>query len=1489
LPDQLPTLGYYDGAINTPKTYTAGNTMDDFDLYSIDISYNNIVPEVQIPVSFIEIPGLQVDLPTGQFIDGTGQGTVSGILVRTASTQMYLHAVADTQEWGVSEYFVVEPAPYEQVILIADGQTLIPGGEWRDPDGDGTDELVGRVGSPGSKRVHEVFDIHGYLVDQYFNPVNQPPTGWPVVELLLDGSVIRTMAPSGPDVEFADVEFTTLGSHELMMRQQTDNSIFNIVTIEATSGDVESFTIENVSNKNAGDPMLVTITAWDNYGYVAETFTGDVTLELFSNGTLVDYDGPISPQTVTFDAADQGIKDVSVTVYYAGESLGLGPDNLTIEASVIIGEKKNGFSDPFDIYEKTYAGIILMLPGDVHHPGIPSIMPGQPNMPLIKLDKGHSVTAGASILSNIYAIDEYGNRFDTQGNPQYQIVLSLADGQANVDFDLITPGMDAAGTVVLGTDGFAQREFKIYTAKAIHTVNAIGLGNYSDSSDITVNIGPYNDNGKLLLIVAGETILPGWPIGKTGNPNPVQAYTVMSSTIYACDQFYNIDTGFNGQDVVQLNSNDNAINVSDIDFNQGKAVVSDLFLRGGQGFEITTLIAADQTLPARNSSSLVPVEPGAFFVINVPSEIAVGEEFPLVVELMEPTVPPTPGNFNHEIYFEAVKSDLSPATAVLDSSFTVLINGVGTENQQRYFHPETIRIKVTDQFNRIRYSSDIKVVPNGLIYQVDCPANDPVSVDDEFTMTVSLFDSIYPYHVITTMDHYTNISVVNGGGIVGIAGQQLVEGIATITNQSYTKSETVNFKAAGTVTVDQNIYSPIGYSENMTFVPGAYSRVQIIAPGEIPLRGTDSPQGKDSSNTEEMTQTARQGFNVTVYAVDMYWNIVNSIGSQGAEREIKLTASDGSLIDYPTNSFINGKRVMENVQLFFPPVVTVTAEDVTNGSNGINSDASTIPVVGYSFTIIVQPNWPPDNQDQYVTGKNLNILVKVWEYSTGEDGDIEKVEIVTVTPFHLIPLNNNFEPLDPNNIKSLWSGRDPLDPNRFVADAPSTGGGTEFVIQYMVAEDVIFQAVGADGWVGYSVDEEDNTKIIHFEPERVEYQLMMPDEGIVGPPDTFTMTVSAIDVNTDTIPENYSSAFTIQVANVANAANQHDGILLVTQREIAGGSVSFEQAFTRAGIISFKVVDVYDSGMSAESSILLHAGALAECQDDIPEIMEAGTEKEVRLAFFDQYSNPIKDVQSVLSLDDDLKSYQLGKLNTFSVMSNSLGVSTARLSVLEGFSGHLFFAAMFGGQLINKVIKVVGPPETNLTFGGLSHDTFKGHSVKTTDPIILAAEYDGDILSLDRIMYRVDDGQWQEYLGAFNITEVGVHTIEYYGVTVGELEHPEAAKKSLTVYVTALTAESEGLVNYPNPFQAGKEATALEFYHNLDSSMKLLVFDLMGQKVYEQDYAAGEILRDANGINKILWDGRNSDGRVVANGGYVVYIKINDAGRTVKRKIAVRK
>lgn len=81
--------------------------------------------------------------------------------------------------------------------------------------------------------------------------------------------------------------------------------------------------------------------------------------------------------------------------------------------------------------------------------------------------------------------------------------------------------------------------------------------------------------------------------------------------------------------------------------------------------------------------------------------------------------------------------------------------------------------------------------------------------------------------------------------------------------------------------------------------------------------------------------------------------------------------------------------------------------------------------------------------------------------------------------------------------------------------------------------------------------------------------------------------------------------------------------------------------------------------------------------------------------------------------------------------------------------------------------------------------------------------------------------------------------------------------------------------SYPNPFS---NTVNIEFYLHEQSNVSLSIFDLSGQELF--------ILSNDNlgvGKQRMVWNGTNSSGSVVANGIYFVKLKINE--EIVTRKI----
>jgi len=97
----------------------------------------------------------------------------------------------------------------------------------------------------------------------------------------------------------------------------------------------------------------------------------------------------------------------------------------------------------------------------------------------------------------------------------------------------------------------------------------------------------------------------------------------------------------------------------------------------------------------------------------------------------------------------------------------------------------------------------------------------------------------------------------------------------------------------------------------------------------------------------------------------------------------------------------------------------------------------------------------------------------------------------------------------------------------------------------------------------------------------------------------------------------------------------------------------------------------------------------------------------------------------------------------------------------------------------------------------------------------------------------------------------------------------------------------DGVHNRPNPFRAGREETLIKYDLEQPSNVTIIIYDLLGQEVWQENYESGE--NGGREANSVSWDGRNLSGKVVANGGYFCRIWVEKEKRHMLRKIAVAK
>ena len=151
------------------------------------------------------------------------------------------------------------------------------------------------------------------------------------------------------------------------------------------------------------------------------------------------------------------------------------------------------------------------------------------------------------------------------------------------------------------------------------------------------------------------------------------------------------------------------------------------------------------------------------------------------------------------------------------------------------------------------------------------------------------------------------------GTLLGTTNITAVGGIATFTNLAHPYATNIALTfSSGSLTATN--------SGTISVSPGAMSRLQILAPGETAAPGTTT--GKTGTAN---AQTAGTAFNVTVNAVDGWWNLVNT------NHTIAITASDPNAT-LPTNAPLVGGTKAFSVTMKTAGGRMLTATDITDGS-----------------------------------------------------------------------------------------------------------------------------------------------------------------------------------------------------------------------------------------------------------------------------------------------------------------------------------------------------------------------------------------------------------------------------------------------------------------------------------------------------------------------------------------------------------------------------
>jgi len=144
-------------------------------------------------------------------------------------------------------------------------------------------------------------------------------------------------------------------------------------------------------------------------------------------------------------------------------------------------------------------------------------------------------------------------------------------------------------------------------------------------------------------------------------------------------------------------------------------------------------------------------------------------------------------------------------------------------------------------------------------------------------------------------------------------------------------------------------------------------------------------------------------------------------------------------------------------------------------------------------------------------------------------------------------------------------------------------------------------------------------------------------------------------------------------------------------------------------------------------------------------------------------------------------------------------------------------------------------------------------------------------------------------------TANGVARADYLSARFPEMGRVRATSSGLVSEIPLETAfvdpyAAGGYVsNYPNPFHPPQEGTKIAYKLDDHATVTMRIFTLSGDLVLQRSFGSGDP-GGRQGLNEVVWDGKNGEGHVVASGGYIALIEAQGTGETlhvIRHKIAV--
>jgi hypothetical protein len=528
-------------------------------------------------------------------------------------------------------------------------------------------------------------------------------------------------------------------------------------------------------------------------------------------------------------------------------------------------------------------------------------------------------------------------------------------------------------------------------------------------------------------------------------------------------------------------------------------------------------------------------------------------------------------------------------------------------------------LTVTDQTNGAiqgMTSADIQVIPSAPDHFEIDPISSPVVAGQLVSVTIRATD-------------------VGGNTIPDFVGDAV---LTANTGQGSISPESITFSngvwtgdmvfrgAGGAVAFSVSDFSTpphVGTSNNFEVLPGAYASLQVLLPGQTPQGGTTSGFTGTPSD-----QNAGSSFNITIRAVDQYWNRVPGINNR-----IGLSSSDPFAGIPSDTNLVNGELILTGT-LYKACIQTISAADLdSTGITAHTSSPVTVLPGSYARILLIAPGeevapGTAEGRTGAATDQSINFSFMVTVYATDwwwnpVGGVNDVIRITSGDPLAELPPDTPM-----------------LDGQVDLSVRLSTGG-----FQQITASNITQPAIPASTTQVRAI-----SSGFHLEAE--------VDPLAVQAGEPFNLTVKVTN-DAGSVIQEINSTVTVEVQN-ASTRDPGRGTLLTTQFQLLQGKRTVAETYTFAEPIVLVIRDDAGNAPAVTEVIDVSPGAPANMElSSSPNWVGGNKHATFRASVQDQYGNGVPDRPVIFELVSGA-----GSLSPIDSLTASDGV--ARADFLSG-------------------------------------------------------------------------------------------------------------------------------------------------------------------------------------------------------------------------------